>query len=214
MRNFLSILLLFTLLISCGDTSIAGGSGTGTGNPAVAVTGMVLSSTGTPIEGAQVQVRNQYAKENPYFPYLGEEFDKDGFVYTDSNGVYFFSLTDTGYYRIEVTYQDQGVSYEFNLDTLGDTRQITDITLAPIDTIHGTITLQGAVVADAQIYIAYSNGSFVRTNTQGVFTLPICKGKFRLYVLSSQITPNGSILTDFFNSPRDITTIELQDYLH
>ena len=211
MSRVLFILLLMIFFNGCGETTTADGSGLGTGNPSVAVVGAAYHSNGEPVVGAQVQVRNQFTTESSNFPYLGPEFDTNGFVYTDSSGKYDFTLVDTGYFRIEIRDGDSGISYEFVLDTFGDSKVITDLMLHPIDTIKGYITLGGQALANAHIYIAYSNDFSVLSASDGFFRMPILSGQFRLIIQSDEIIPNKSYITDFYGAASSLDSIVIPD---
>ena len=204
------------LLVSCGGGSVASGTGTGTGNPAIAVVGGVHTASGDPVEGAQVQVRNRASQETAPYSYLGPEFDSSGFVYTDSLGIYQFSLLDTGYYRLEIREDsgrgNLGVSQELDLQSFGDTTQADTLGLLSFDTIAGTITKGGAPLPNARVSIAGGNGVQATTDGGGYFNLPVLQGAFRLVVFSPELSGDSTILSQEYPEAVVFSTLEVNGY--
>ncbi len=178
----LTVSLLLVLFIACsnGSGDVASGSGTGTGNPIII--GVAYFEDNKPAANSEVTVRKTgVTAENSDISYLGDEFDSTGKIFTNDEGEYRFTLTDTGDFTIHVTSGTQSVSTEIAVkDSL--TLMVDTTTLVEMDTIRGEIHYLGGDETSAMIYVEGTADS-IKVASDGSFIVPVSVGVYTIHIV-------------------------------
>ncbi len=177
------------VILSCTTTPVASsGSGTGTGNPIVIG---IVTANDLPVANARVTIRreSQTAVDHNH-NYLGTEFDTSGAVFTDENGHYHFTLTDTGTFIIDIVGADNTASSARIVVAENDTITPNDCKLQPLDTLRGTVSFWGGEATEADIYITGTDRSFHIDNS-GAFQIEAPVGLVQISIVaeSNQYKP-------------------------
>ncbi|MDD5674085.1 MAG: hypothetical protein PHC61_07980 [Chitinivibrionales bacterium] len=200
----LSFIIIGVLVLSCSNSPVAAGPGSGTGVGNGVALGKVLYADSTPLIGATVRLRRQ-----SFLADTSGKLTNAGLgiatVYTDSTGAFKVDSLDTLFtYSIEVNNNKdsaEGTWYKFGFDSTDTARLLTRI-VAPMPRFVGSVKLAG-LPQNAYIQI-YGLERIGRTDSLGNFIiteLPVGKCEQReceyvLHVLARQ--PDGSLKASIY----------------
>jgi hypothetical protein len=175
---------LVLLRCSLEPMNVAGGA-SGTDLSACVVSGNVVDSSGNPVAGAVVYLRqagflaadSEIIRVSPNGKWIACD------TLTDASGSFHFKSIDTGSYSIEVNYKDSlGILFPCTVSTHDARNDLPQDTLYPLAVVTGHIDADANPFEQTQVSViqVYGLQRIVRPDSAGFFRLLLPQGQHNL----------------------------------
>jgi hypothetical protein len=173
------LLVVFTLLRCSSGGSIAGGSGTGTGN-GFAV-GTVITPDGQPAAGAIIHLRRSDYLADTMSASLSRSAVSQCDVIASSGGSFAIGSLDTGVYSIEIVWRDSLFFLVQDTIAAKDSIRLPNVIVQLPGRVTGTVSEFGIRGMHALVRV-YGMERAVRTDTAGRFALTMPEGIYHVKI--------------------------------